>query len=95
MLPSTSYHPEVGTSVHLDIRLGERNAILHSHQLFIIGKSQTSGNQQAITVASLLSNFFSELISLGPFVGFAVDVILHERVNNVGNQNPNPGIVSK
>ena len=55
MLPSTSYHPEVGTSVHLDIRLGERNAILHSHQLFIIDKSQTSGNHQAITVASLLS----------------------------------------
>ena len=55
MLPSTFYHPDVGTSVHLDMRLGERNAILLSHQLFIIGKSQTSGNHQAITVVSLLS----------------------------------------
>ena len=40
MLPSTFYHPDVGTSVHLDMRLGERNAILLSHQLFIIGKAR-------------------------------------------------------
>lgn len=48
MLPAPFHHPDLGTSIHLDMTLGEGNAIPDrsplSHQLYTLGKSQTFGN---------------------------------------------------
>lgn len=59
MLPAPFHHPDLGTSIHLDMTLGEGNAIPDrsplSHQLYTLGKSQTFGNHRVTSAAALLS----------------------------------------